>query len=392
MGRETEIKREREREKREKMGRGEGTIRKRSMPKATSAGAKADAKANGTVDMGVFDGAHGLERAHPQNDFIWSKQEEPHAGRRKQIIAAHKEEIRKLFGPEPMTKWIVLAVVTVHLGTALLLRNHAWTWQFFLAAYVVGATCTQNLFLAIHEISHNLAFRSAAHNRYLAILANLPIAIPYAAKFKGYHIEHHKHQGVDGIDTDVPTKLETMLFNNVLGKLFFATCQILFYALRPTFVRAQIWDKWFTMNLIAQMTFNASHVYFTGSWAPLAYLLLSDFLAGSLHPCASHFIAEHYVFVGDQETYSYYGPLNALCFNVGYHNEHHDFPNIPWSRLPALKKLAPEFYDSLPYHKSWPLVLWKFITDPNVGTFNRVKREDKNNLSIKTICPQAAGL
>jgi hypothetical protein len=51
-------------------------------------------------------------------------------------------------------------------------------------AYVIGATANQNLFLAIHEISHNLAFRSPRMNRALAVVANLGIGVPYSASFR----------------------------------------------------------------------------------------------------------------------------------------------------------------------------------------------------------------
>lgn len=37
-----------------------------------------------------------------------------------------------------------------------------------------------------------------------------------------YHLEHHKQLGEDGIDTDLPTRLELLVLNNVLGKVFFA--------------------------------------------------------------------------------------------------------------------------------------------------------------------------
>lgn len=57
-------------------------------------------------------------------------------------------------------------------------------WKFLATAYVIGATSNQNLFLAIHEISHNLAFRSPLANRLLAIFANLPIGLPYSAAFR----------------------------------------------------------------------------------------------------------------------------------------------------------------------------------------------------------------
>ena len=107
------------------------------------------------------------------------------------------------------------------------------------------------------------------------------------------------------------------------------------------------------------------------------YLFLSLIFAGGLHPTSGHFISEHYVFEEGQETYSYYGPLNLVTFNVGYHNEHHDFPRIPGSRLPELRKIAPEFYDNLHSYKSWVAVNWRFLTDKNITLYSRTKRENQ---------------
>jgi sphingolipid delta-4 desaturase len=195
--------------------------------------------------------------------------------------------------------------------------------------------------------------------------------------FKRYHIEHHKYLGEDGIDTDLPSRLELVCLRNVAGKAFFCTFQILFYALRPGFIRSQTLTWWHLFNFLLQLVFDLV-VYFLMGPRAIAYFIMSSFLAGSLHPCAGHFIAEHYVWDGlDQETYSYYGPLNYLTYNVGYHNEHHDFPSIPWTRLPKVRALAPEFYDTLPSHPSWSKVIFNFIFDDNVGLFARVKRKDK---------------
>merc|ERR1712028_15612 len=131
-------------------------------------------------------------------------------------------------------------------------------------------------------------------------------------------------------------------------KAVWCCCQILTYALRPMFIKAQDFTPNHLYNWISQIAFDLVVFYFWG-YKPLAYFVLCIFLAGGLHPCAGHFISEHYVFPhldATQETYSYYGPLNWLTWNVGYHNEHHDFCNVPWSRLPALKRCAPEFYDN----------------------------------------------
>lgn len=109
-----------------------------------------------------------------------------------------------------------------------------------------------------------------------------------------------------------------------------STFQIFFYALRPGFVRAQRLTPWHLLNFTAQIAFDALLVRYMG-WTAFLYLIESSFFAGSLHPCAAHFIAEHYMFGGiQQETWSYYGPLNALAYNVSPSPAHlQDKCNIP---------------------------------------------------------------
>jgi sphingolipid delta-4 desaturase len=188
-------------------------------------------------------------------------------------------------------------------------------------------------------------------------------------------MDYHKYQGVEGVDTDLPSRLEAILFSSTAGKVFFALFQIFFYALRPVMTRYQKPTWYHLLNVVYIFAFDLMLYRYFGLGS-LIYFWSSTILAGcGLHPCAAHFIAEHYVFTGETETYSYYGILNRLCFNVGYHNEHHDFPNIPGSRLPQLRELASEFYDNLPYHESWPLVTWRFVTDSRIGVWNRVKRK-----------------
>lgn len=284
-------------------------------------------------------------------------------------------KVKELMGPDEKMAPTVVVMVILQIITAYMLRDASWT-LILIVGYMWGGVINHSMALAIHEVAHNLAFGHSRPmaNRILGIFGNFPMAIPYSTVFKKYHLEHHKYQGDDEFDVDIPTRIEAKLFCTTWTKLIWVLLQPLFYAVRPLFLRPKEITMLEVYNFIAQGCFDAV-IWYTMGWRSLIYLAASTFLAMGLHPVAGHFISEHYMFKKGYETYSYYGPLNRITFNVGYHNEHHDFPNIPGSRLPQLKAMAPEYYDNLPCHTSWSRVIYDFIFDPEIGPYSRVKRK-----------------
>ncbi|KAF0312816.1 Sphingolipid delta(4)-desaturase DES1 [Amphibalanus amphitrite] len=308
------------------------------------------------------------------SDFEWSYTEEPHATRRKEILKKYPE-MKRLFGRDERMPYKVTAMVLFQLVSIYLVSGRPWL-QVIALAYCLGGIINHSLMLAIHELAHNLAFGHSRPlaNRLLGIFANLPIGIPFSVAFKAYHLEHHRYQGDERLDTDLPTALEARLFCTTFGKFVWVLLQPLFYALRPVITYPKPPTALELVNTTVQMSFNVAVGYYLGARA-VFYMLGGSLMAMGLHPVAGHFISEHYMFKKGYETYSYYGPLNAITFNVGYHNEHHDFPAIPGCRLPEVRKIAPEYYDNLPQHNSWVRVLYDFVTDPEIGPYARVKRK-----------------
>lgn len=311
-----------------------------------------------------------------RTDFEWVYTEEPHASRRK-IILEKYPQIKKLFGYDPMFKWTVTGMVFLQFASFFIVKDLSYP-MLFLLAYCFGGVINHSLMLAIHEIAHNLAFGHSRPmaNKLFGFFANLPIAIPISISFKKYHLEHHRYQGDERLDTDLPTLLEAKLFCTTFGKFCWICLQPFFYAFRPLITYPKEPTLLEYINLVIQLIFDVLVWYFFGGKV-LVYLLSGSLMAMGLHPVAGHFISEHYMYKKGFETYSYYGPLNAITFNVGYHNEHHDFPAVPGSRLPEVKRIAAEFYDDLPQHNSWVSVLYDFVMDPEIGPYARIKRKHR---------------
>jgi len=314
------------------------------------------------------------------DDYIRVTYVEPHAARGRQMLAAHPD-LRSLAGPTPISAVWTLALVVTQCGLAFWIGPTRW-FVWLPCAYVVGATIDHALWALIHDCCHNLVFRSRTANRWVAILANLPLVVPGAISFCKYHLLHHRHMGDMNLDAGVPGATESAVIgrSGTAKALWLAGTIVVQGFVRPRRLSVRLLDGWTIINIVVQTACLVALGLWVGA-APFKYLIASTVFAIGLHPLGARWIQEHFALVPGQETYSYYGPLNKVSFNVGYHNEHHDLVTIPWSRLPDVRRLAPEFYDGLHSYSSWTSLLARFVSDRNITLFTYIVRPSRGDLS-----------
>lgn len=280
----------------------------------------------------------------------------------------------------PVTLFCILQTAA---AAACGLYNVSWL-NTFLLSWVFGSLGAGHLMAAHHEISHYLVFKKVSWNKAFWIFANCPLAIPLGTLFKQYHVDHHTDMGAENVDTGIWTATEAKLLEN--GNWFSRVIFLIFFPIgfffRPFFMMVQKpMEMTDLVSWIVIPIYDVVLCYYSGySLKPFLFLVGSLYHGVGLHPIAGHCISEHVMLGADgQETHSCYDKwLNPLLLNFGYHVEHHDFPNIPWNRLPQIRKIAPEYYEHLKSYDSWTMVMWQFITDRSVGyngiMTKRVKR------------------
>ncbi len=310
-----------------------------------------------------------------RNGFALTDGANPHVQRGREIIKLHPE-VRRYFTTYPLTAVCITGVVGLQMGIAYLLRDTSWLWMI-LCAYLVGAFVSHALFVLIHEASHNLIVKGNLPNRFFGILCNIGQGFPSAMTFRTYHLLHHYYLDEYLYDADLAFDWEARLVKNsplrkAVWLFLFAAVEII----RPLRIQRQFAERWAVLNtaVIAGTDFL---IWWWCGWLGLGYVILSTVAGVGLHPVGARWIQEHYTFYEGQETYSYYGIVNRIAFNIGYHNEHHDLAKVPWVHLPKVKAIAPEFYDNLHAHRSWTRVLLQFLFDPQIDLYARITRDRK---------------
>lgn len=295
---------------------------------------------------------------------------------RKRAILEEFPHIAKLYGTDARTQWYAYALVLLQAWLAWLASSSYM--QALALAVGVGAFVDNGILCLLHEATHFLVFRKPAHNRVLALLTNSVMVIPIAEIFRQHHHRHHQRLGDDSADVDVPTDAEiAWVGNSALRKALWLALNMIILPLRslsrlPVEVDAFVIANWIVCIGTGIFTFFVSRPAFF-------FLIMSALQSQGLHPANTRQVQRH-VYDGNKAmrdassnslrpgTYSYYGLVNWLTLNVGYHVEHHDFCSIPWTRMKELRRIAGDkWYPDTNAHRGRGLrELVNFVVNKNI--------------------------
>lgn len=295
---------------------------------------------------------------------------------RRKLILEKYPQVQGLAGTDKVTFFVTACLFLLQFTIAALLGTLGLSyWPLAVGlAICVGAFANHANHVVIHDAVHNLVFKRPLLNKLTAILADLPNAIPTAMGFRCYHLKHHAQLSSYDFDADVPSRWEVDLVgNSAWRKAVWLFCFPIVQLTRLSRIKPPLplSRTWTFINVAAVVVFDVAIFAVFGANA-LLYLLASFwFSIGGLHPLSGRWLQEHFSFGPEQGTFDYFGPLNKVALNIGYHNEHHDFQDIPWTRLPQLKAMAPDFYDDLTSHRSWTKLIIAFVCDPKFSLQSR---------------------
>jgi sphingolipid 4-desaturase/C4-monooxygenase len=334
----------------------------------------------------------------------------------RRAIAAKHPQARELAGTSPWTALAIPVLLTLHWGMAWLVGGSNLLWCFA-AAFFFGQIVIHSAGALLHETAHKLIFRGARSKLTFdlgleLVLASFGKQLTYQHQhisshhpFIGNYERDYEHEDICSFHarrvirarSPATQRLLTglTLFLHLLPFGFLIEGRILsplyrhFSRIRDSDAARDLGDTkpevWETRTFIAVSI--AVNVFLFWAFGFLGWLYHNWALSLFLGKCGvtnlGQSLSEH---EGDDEvnpTYSDYRLQNLFLFNTGYHNEHHTFANVPWNRLPKLKKLAPDVFNRENTRNY--LRLW---FDHVREDFSPSRRNTQMNRDLSARCPK----
>lgn len=344
-----------------------------------------------------------------------SAQARRHNKMRREIVA-RSTMARALSGPNPWTVMAVPILLSIHWGMAWLVSGSN-VLVCFLAAFFIGQVVIHATGALVHETAHRLVFKTDISKLLFdlcleVILGSFSKQLTYQHQhvsshhpFMGNYERDYEHEDICSFNarrhllagSPVMQRMMTLLTlllhvlpfgfliaDEVLPRCYkFLTGQVVSDKARHIgSSEPAAFERW--LFIAVSLVANGALFWLFGFWGWLYHnWSLSLFLGKFGVTNLGQSLSEH---EGDDEnnpTYSDYRATNWLFFNTGYHNEHHTFPNVPWTRLPKLRRLAPDVFNRQnprTYFGLW----WRHLR----SDFGPSRRNDLMNTDLGQRCPK----
>lgn len=324
-----------------------------------------------------------------------------HANRRKEILEKHPE-IGQIPKYNPLALIPILGIPVIQFLAAYSAQYLPF-WLIFILAWTVGGFCSFAMFNNLHELCHRLV-HPKIKGKWFEILMSVAcvpsVTLQTYALFRWGHLPHHASFGGHSVDEakdflrephpDIELLIDQYFYelpqhreedpHHILPFIFkHPVLRVIFAVFISPFigvVRGIIFVPIFIIVSLIKCLFKKEDVNYikkvkslsiqlavtyavlivlyglAGPYA-LVYLFLSELCARGFlfHPGIIFALSTHKTWgtpESHQPTTSTYGrTIRWVLMNINYHVEHHDFPDIPRRYLPKVKKLAPEYYETL---------------------------------------------
>jgi fatty acid desaturase len=258
----------------------------------------------------------------------------------------------KLFRHTPLDL-LLISYVAIAFASPFVIASFASTTVWFLLIPLQAIFLVIVMNTSLHHHMHTPIFTNDKLNKVYEIFVSAVLGIPFSG-WKFFHVVHHKHNNDFKIDGKTKDPLSFYRYGeNGKRENFWSYCikglwrdlsgQTVKDPLNNCSTKVYIKDKIsLRVEQFAFYVFLASVFAFNIGYG-FVYLIV-HILSLILNNANSY--GEHFGPVEQQNfransVGSYSKIYNLLCFNSGYHQEHHVRPGAHWTYLPKITKTLP---------------------------------------------------